>query len=424
MAPTDHNHFDGYSQGPSTLTKYQPGEAVPGLNVGGWHDAGDWDLRIESQADEVLILTRIYETFGVNYDETTIDQQKRIVEIHQPDGKPDVLQQIEHGVLSILGGYQNLGRFYRGIIESTLRQYVFLGDGMAMTDGLIYDPKLGADEKTATHSGVNDDRWVFTEQNSTREFKGIAALAAAGRALRGYNDELAARCLAAAEELWKQERPAGKGIGPKTEAAVELLLTTHDPAYARFALDNRQAITSNIRQVGWMVGQVLPLIKDESFTAEVRAAVAAQAEQIKKQEAENPFSVPYRPAIWGAGWIIQKFGVEQYFLHRAFPDLVPADGALNALEFVLGRHPGSNTASFASGVGARSMTTAYGFNRADWSYIPGGVVSGTALIRPDFPELKDFPYLWQQSEYVLGGGATNFVFLVLAADQLMNESGR
>jgi hypothetical protein len=50
MAPLDLNHFDGYVQGPSTLTKYSPGEPVPGLNRGGWHDAGDDDLRVESQA--------------------------------------------------------------------------------------------------------------------------------------------------------------------------------------------------------------------------------------------------------------------------------------------------------------------------------------------------------------------------------------
>ena len=54
-----------------------------------------------------------------------------------------------------------------------------------------------------------------------------------------------------------------------------------------------------------------------------------------------------------------------------------------------------------SGVGAKSATVGYGLNRADWSYIPGGVVSGTALIRPDFPELLVFPFLWQQVEYVL-----------------------
>jgi endoglucanase len=54
MAPVDTNHFDGYLQGPSTLTDFKPGDQVPGLNVGGWHDAGDYDLRVESQAGNSL----------------------------------------------------------------------------------------------------------------------------------------------------------------------------------------------------------------------------------------------------------------------------------------------------------------------------------------------------------------------------------
>ena len=82
---------------------------------------------------------------------------------------------------------------------------------------------------------------------------------------------------------------------------------------------------------------------------------------------------------------------------------------------------GSNQASFAGGVGADSATVGYGLNRADWSYIPGGAVSGTALIRPDFPELLTFPYLWQQVEYVLGGGSSHYMFLVLAARDLVGE---
>ncbi len=72
-------------------------------------------------------------------------------------------------------------------------------------------------------------------------------------------------------------------------------------------------------------------------------------------------------------------------------------------------------------MGAKSLTVAYGVNRADWSYIPGGVGSGPALIRPDFPELKDWPFFWQQSEYVIGGGGSNFMFLALAAHHLLNE---
>jgi hypothetical protein len=130
--------------------------------------------------------------------------------------------------------------------------------------------------------------------------------------------------------------------------------------------------------------------------------------------------VPYKPRIWGAGWDIQRFAVDQYFINKGWPEYGSEELCLNALNFILGVHPGQNTASFASGVGSKSVRVAYGVNRADWSFIPGGVVSGTALIRPDLPELKKWPYLWQQTEYVMGGGSTNYMFLVLAA-QKFNE---
>ncbi|RME67802.1 MAG: glycoside hydrolase, partial [Verrucomicrobia bacterium] len=128
------------------------------------------------------------------------------------------------------------------------------------------------------------------------------------------------------------------------------------------------------------------------------------------------------PHIWGAGWGIQDFGMKQYYLHRAFPEIFPARYLLHALNFVLGCHPGPNNVSFVSGVGAKSLLVAYGINRGEWSHIPGGVGSGTALIRPDFPELLEWPFLWQQTEYVLGGGTTDYLFLVLAADRLLNEN--
>ena len=86
MAKTDINHIDGYTQGTSTLCKYQPGDLVPGLNVGGWHDAGDYDLRVESQAGEAYILAMACENFGTYWDETSIDFEKKIVEIHDSGG--------------------------------------------------------------------------------------------------------------------------------------------------------------------------------------------------------------------------------------------------------------------------------------------------------------------------------------------------
>ena len=420
MAFPDSNHFDGYAQGPSTLTRFRGGEPVPGLDAGGWHDAGDDDLRIESQADEVWILAAMRELFGVDLDDTGIDEAHRIARIHQPDGKPDILQQVEHGLRTILGGYRSLGRLYRGIITPTLPQYVMVGDESNSTDNLVYDASLAPDARTATRSGRADDRLVFTEQNPGHEYHGIAALAIAARVLRDFDRPLADESLAAAEALWRQPRDTSRAFDEHVHAAVELLLTTHRPEYGQYLLAHRATLLDSIGEVGWTVGRALPLLHDPGFTRAVRTAVAADFARVQRAQQANPYGVPYEPAIWGAGWDIQRFGVRQYFLHRAFPDVVGPEYMLNALDFVLGVHPGSNTASFASGVGARSITTAYGFNRADWSYIPGGVVSGTALIRPDFPELKTFPYLWQQTEYVTGGGATDFMFLVLAADQVLN----
>lgn len=421
MAPVDTNHFDGYKQGPSTLTKYKPLEQVPGLDRGGWHDAGDYDLRVESQSGTVWTLATAYEQFHPDWDETTIDQQQHLVEIHRPDGKNDLLQQIEHGCLTIVGGYESLGRLYRGIIENSLRQYVHLGDAATITDGRKYNPALKPDEVTANESGKLDDRLVFTEENPGRELEVAKGLAAASRVLKGFNDTLPALSLNIAKALYggvdlnKNKRLAGS----KIDAAVELLLATGDDQYKT---DILKYATSDILKRNELIGQlgrVLKQIDDAKLTEMVTDAARKYKSDVDKVQNENPFGVPYHPQIWGDGWNIQRFGVNQYFLQKNFPQIFDSKYMLNALNFVLGNHPGENTSSFVSGVGSRSVTEAYGANRADRSYIPGGSVSGTGIIRPDFPELKEWPYFWQQTEYVMGGGATNFMFLVLAAKDVL-----
>jgi hypothetical protein len=421
MAPLDHNHFDGYIQASSALQdRYKPGDHVPGLDQGGWHDAGDFDLRIESQAETIHMLSLAYEMFKMDYDNTTIDQQNKIVEIQQPDGKNDFLQQIEHGALPIVAGYRSLGRLYRGVICPTLRQYVLLGDASAMTDNVVFTGEVTSETPAVGLPGSPDDRWVFTEENPQRELQTAAALAATSRALKDFNPTLAAECLLIAQELWTNTKE--KNSMQRLTAAVELLRTTHIKSYGEWIVSQRADIVSRIDRTGWVVAPVLALIGHKKFTAEVRKAVEAYHIEVDAQEKKNPFGVPYEPNIWGAGWGIQDMGVKHYFLHAYFPDIFPSRYMLHALNFVLGCHPGTNTASFVSGVGSRSLLTAYGFNRADWSYIPGGVGSGTALIRPDFPELLTWPYLWQQTEYVLGGGTTDYIFLVLAADHVLNKT--
>jgi hypothetical protein len=418
MAPVDHLHFDGYAQGPSTLCGFAPGERVPGLDRGGWHDAGDHDLRVESQIDTVHGLALARELFGVDHDDTTVDQARRWVEIGRPDGKPDILQQIEHGVLTVLGGWRALGRLYRGVIEPDLGQYAWVGDPVNVTDNRPYDPS--APPVPVGLPGAPDDRWVFTEDNPDREIQTAAGLAAAARVLRGYDDRLAAGALRAAEALWartERDHPASR-----TPAAVELLLTTGEGRYARWLVDRREAIAADLKRGGWHAVRVLDRAGDPALAAALDPAVRALKSELDALLAETPYGVVFRPRVWGPGWHVQRVGVQLYFLHRAYPALFPAEPVYTALSFVLGCHPGANPASFVSGVGARSITSGYGFNRGDGSHIPGGIVSGSALIRPDFVELLDWPHLWQQTEYVVGYGTSDYLFLVLAVNELLSKT--
>ena len=411
------DHFDGYDQGPDTLTKYKPGDRVPDLNSGGWHDAGDYDLRVESQMGTVWLLAKMVEEFGLNYDATTIDETKKEADIHQPDGQNDAIQQIEHGLLSVLGGYKAMGRTYRGIIEPHLSQYTLLGDISTQTDGLNYDPALKPGDKTATTSSLDDDRWVFTEDNPDRELETAAELATASRVLKTANPAMSAEALAAAQDLYSHAFARAKSLHFKVFATSELAQTTHDAMLIKRLVGMKADIVAHIDDTGAVLATAMPLIADNGFRRDVAAAVKTYQAGLSDEATKTPYGVPYKPYIWGAGWDIQKFGVDQYFFRKAWPEATPVALQMEALNFVLGVHPGENTESFASGVGAVSATTAYGGNRADWSYIPGGVISGTALIRPDLPELKVWPYFWQQREYVMGGGETNYMFLVMAAAQ-------
>ena len=99
---------------------------------------------------------------------------------------PIFYNQIEHGLISIINGYNSLGRLYRGIICPTLDQYTLLGDGANMTNNQNFNN--GADE-------IKDDRLVFTEDNPYRELYVAGTLAAASRVMTKYNPKLSAECI-------------------------------------------------------------------------------------------------------------------------------------------------------------------------------------------------------------------------------------
>ncbi|HTV54840.1 MAG TPA: glycoside hydrolase family 9 protein, partial [Terriglobia bacterium] len=95
QAPAHKDHLDGYRQG-NLDTRFSANQHIPGLNWGGWHDAGDHDLPAGSIAMTTLALAMAEEEFHPELDRTAIRRSERLVKLHVPDGKPDLMQQIEY----------------------------------------------------------------------------------------------------------------------------------------------------------------------------------------------------------------------------------------------------------------------------------------------------------------------------------------
>ena len=159
-----------------------------------------------------------------------------------PDGKPDILQQLEHGTLNVVAQLQNIGHPVRGIIVPNLHQYHHLGDASTETDNLPYNPNLKPYESDGKSSGTMDDRWAFTNRITELDYHSIAALAAANRVLKDVNRPLADDCLTEAKRLWEED----KSISAKADtvfgkfrantelmAALQLYITTKDEQYAK-----------------------------------------------------------------------------------------------------------------------------------------------------------------------------------------------
>jgi len=413
-------HFDLYQEGPSNDSPFQPGEHIPGLDVGGWFDAGDYDLRTQTHYSVVQSLVATWERFRPMRDETRIDQQRREVEMHHPDGVPDLLQQIEQGTLMLIAQQRVFGHAIPGIIEPDLQQYRHLGDASTKTDGRVDDP--------ADPASAHDDRLAFTTATTALNYGSAAALAAASRALRGYRDALAEESLVAARRVWDFEHgrkpnlyhygntTGGDPADEELKAAVQLLLATHEAQYARRIAELWPAIDAHFAINAHFAVQALPEM-DAGFAAKLRQRALAWKAQRKAVLAENPFGVEITRRGWAGNGTILNAAVTSYWLHTAWPDLFGTEDTLQGLDYLYGTHPDSSI-SFVSGVGTHSKSVAYGNNRANFTFIAGGVVPGILVLNPDFPENKeDWPFLWGENEYVVDT-AVDYMFLANAAQHL------
>ena len=442
--PSD--HFDLHRQGQTTDTKYKPYELIPGLNIGGFFDAGDFDIETGSNINVVQNFIRTWELFKPQRDETFVSQQQRYVDLHRPDGKPDILQFIEHGTLNLVAQAEQIGHMASTLSNSILDNYHHLGDAASITDGLHYDPSLKPYEVSADgkRSGTPDDMWAFTTRNPSLDFQAATMFAAASRALTGYNDDLAARALKQSKRLMQEatelmnkrrnqafegqgnwngnnnanngnneNRRQNRGRQNRGDLATNLQLyaATKEKQYLdNFQQQIWQALDRNVSNTMQTALDAVPYM-DEAYKKQLRPYVEKYEEYISRFDEQNPYGVPIGLGNWAGGNAVLSFGTTVCFAHLYFPEIVPEKEVYRVANWLYGCHPYHNY-SFVAVVGAtRPKQVFYGNNRADFSFIPGNVAPGLLFRQPDhFENFDDWPFLWGQNEGTIAGNTQYIIF--------------
>ena len=424
------DHFDLHRQGPTTDTKYKPYELIPGLNIGGFFDAGDFDIETGSNINVVQNFIRTWELFKPQRDETFVSQKQRYVDLHRPDGVPDILQFIEHGTLNLVAQAEQIGHMASTLSNSVLDNYHHLGDAASITDGLHYDPSLKRYEVSADgkRSGTPDDMWAFTTRSPQLDLRAATMFAAASHALKGYNDELADRALTQSKRLMKEATELIKStptdrqmeadfswLGGAEQGNMGTNLQLYGATGEKQYLDNfeKQIWTALDRNVAFTMQTALDAVPymDEAYKQKLRPYVEKYRDYVKGFDTNNPYGVPIGLGNWAGVNMVLNFGITINYAHIYFPDIISKDETYRVPNWLYGCHPYHNY-SFVAVVGAaRPKQVFYGNNRADFSAIPGNVAPGLLFRQPDhFENFDDWPFLWGQNEGTIAGNTQYVIF--------------
>ncbi|MEI6043462.1 MAG: AAA family ATPase, partial [Chloroflexota bacterium] len=252
---------------------------------------------------------------------------------------------------------------------------------------------------------------------------------------KGKNRRSSQRLVEEADEATKNTANDGPmarfGRGADINAALQLYITTKDKKYADRFQEKiwpmlEQLTDKNNKNPGFggFGGRsainpaliALPYM-DADYKAKLKEYIIKYKETIMANEKENPYGVPISARGWGGTSNVINWAITNYFIFRAYPDIIGKEYVYKGLNYIFGCHPYSNL-SFVNAVGAHSKKVAYGNNRADFTTIAGGVVPGLLLLKPDYLENKDdWPFFWGENECIIDGGAW-YVFLSNAVNEL------
>lgn len=423
QAPPNTDHFDLHSQGPTTDTDYKALETIPGLNIGGFFDAGDFDIETGSNISVVQNFVQTWEDFKPLRDQTFIDQEQRYVNLHRPDGKPDMLQFIEHGTLQLVAQAEIIGHMAQTLSNSVLDNYHHLGDAVSITDGLPFNPDLGPYEiaSDGLSSGVKDDMWAFTSRNPSLDLRAATMFAAASRVLKGFNDDLSERALTQSKRLLieatellanRQEDSFGRGGGSADIGTnLQLYISTREQQYIDKFLE--QLWPALDRNVNFQIQTALIAIPhmDAAYKEKLHPYIVQYKEYIEGLEKNNPYGVPIGLGNWAGGGGVVNFGTTVSFASKYFPEIIDANHVFKTSNWLFGCHPYHNYSLVATVGATRPKEVFYGNNRADFSFIPGNVAPGILFRQPDhFENYDDWPFLWGQNEGTIAGNTGYFIF--------------
>ncbi|HET7541657.1 MAG TPA: glycoside hydrolase family 9 protein [Polyangiaceae bacterium] len=334
---------------------------------GGWYDAGDFGKYVVNGGLSAWLLLNLWEaTQQLNLPVTGAKDS----ELHLPESGnqvPDLLDEA------------------RWEVEWLLKMQVPAGDPNA---GLVHHKMHDTDWSALGTLPVLGSTPRLLRPVSTAATLNLAATAAqAARVFARFDPKFAERCLAAAKRAWAaaEAHPAlliGKddnhGGGPYDDAnlsderfwaASELFATTGDPAF--FAVVSKsphylrlQAHESATPEAfDWRTTDALgtlTLALAARSTPAVREAnrksVVAVAEKYLALSKADGFGQPYTGShyVWGSNSFIVNNGLILAYAHAFTKDARFLEGAVAAMDYVLGRNALGR--SYVSGYGTRALT--------------------------------------------------------------------
>ena len=405
------------------------------LDVGGWFDAGDYDLNVSAQAFVVHQLALAWEEFQPPRDLHSLDVPNRRLNANQPNGVPDLLEQIEWGTRWLLSMQAADGRVFVGVVESP-ETYGATALPEEMTDGV---PSSG------------DERWLFHDYHSDVNLKFVIAMSAASRVLSQTHPQLAQQARQAALRAWEyfQTHPEvyretiyfsdwEEGREQMiSAAAAELYLTQPDPAYLqtlgqfRLYFENLPtewpAPTLSGHSGFWyappFLARLYPLLPEGSLKTSVRAALETAADALQELTAPAPFPLmrDWHDTEWGVSGAYANALNDAYWLGKALPERIHVADLLPAAYWLYGLHP-VNDFTFVFGSGLPEPLYHYHailhvrFGAAPAS-VPGALAPGIATFTESgVLYYLDQPEIYRNNEACIYDAAS-FLFAMLMLEQ-------